>query len=306
MSDTSNSNTTTQNTSEGNSDVNSTENQQDSQSQSVQPQVQPNKKKFKIKVDGKDEEMEIDLSDEAAITRHLQMSKVAAKRMNEAAITRKQAEQFIHALQSDPMRVLSDPRVMGSEKFQAIAEQFLAKKLQEQMLSPEERKRIEMEEKLRQYEEQDKKQKQDVEAKQIQALEEHYAQQYQKTIMDSLQSSNLPKNPFTVKRMAELMQKNIQHGLDLEPTQLAQLVREDYQRELVSLIGSSDADQIISMFGEDLTTKIRKHDLAKLKANQGSLPTHRNQPNSPQSNSGSAKPMTKDEWKAVIERRAKE
>lgn len=252
---------------EANKEAN-TEVNQSAKEQEAKPVAQPNKKKFKIKVDGNVEEMELDLNDEASLVRHLQMSKAASKRMNEAATTRKQAEQFIQALQNDPLRVLSDPRIMGNEKFQAIAEQFLAKKLQEQMLSPEERKRIEMEEKLRTYEEQEKKQREEAESRQIQQLEEHYAQQYQKTIMTALQTSNLPKNPFTVRRMAELMQKNLQHGLDLEPQHLAQLVREDYQKELVSLIGSSEADQIIAMFGDDLTNKIRKHDLAKFKAVQ--------------------------------------
>lgn len=229
--------------------------------------IQPNKKKYKIKVDGNEEEMELDLNDEATIIRHLQMSKAASKRMNEAAITRKQAEQFINALQTDPMRVLSDPRIMGNDKFQKIAEEYLSKKLQEQMLSPEEIKRAEMEEKLRKYEEAEKRTREEAEQKQIAQLEEHYAQEYQKTIIAALQSSNLPKNAFTVKRMAELMQKNLQHGLDLEPSHLAQLVKEDYQRELVSLIGGSDAEHIISMFGEDITNKIRKHDLAKFKSN---------------------------------------
>ena len=228
-----------------------------------------NLKKYKIKVDGNEEEVELDLNDEQTLVRHLQMSKAASKRMNEAAITKKQAEQFINALKTDPVRILTDPRVMGNEKFQAIAEEFLSKKLQEQFLSPEERKRIEMEDKLRKYEESEKKQKEEAEQAQIAQLEEHYAQQYQKTIITALQSTNLPKNAFTVKRMAELMQKNIQHGLELEPQHLAQLVKEDYQRELVGLIGGSDADQIIAMFGEDVANKIRKHDLAKLKGKLG-------------------------------------
>lgn len=228
-----------------------------------------NLKKYKIKVDGNEEEVELDLNDEQTLVRHLQMSKAASKRMNEAAITKKQAEQFINALKTDPVRILTDPRIMGNEKFQAIAEEFLAKKLQEQMLSPEERKHIEMEERLRKYEESEKKAREEAEQKQIAQLEAHYAQQYQKTIIEALQSTSLPKNAFTVKRMAELMQKNIQHGLELEPQHLAQLVKEDYQRELVGLIGGSDADQIIAMFGEDVANKIRKHDLAKLKSKLG-------------------------------------
>lgn len=259
---------------EGSQDPNvDANNQTNQEAQPITPKLS---KKLKLKIEGQEYEenlpFEFDENNKEHVEylrRNLQMSKVASKRMNEAALTRKQAEQFFLALQQDPMRVLNDPKIMGEEKFRAIAEQYLAKKLQEQMMSPEERKKIEMEERLRSYEEQEKKTKEALEAKQIQQLEEHYADQYQKTIMSALQSSSLPKNPFTVKRMAELMQKNIQHGLELEPQHLAQLVREDYQRELAQLIGGADADQIISMFGEDVSNKIRKYDLAKFKSQSG-------------------------------------
>lgn len=263
---------------------------------------QPNKKKFKVKVDGNEEEMELDLNDEAALIRHLQMSKAASKRMSEAATTRKQAENFMQALQNDPMRVLSDPRIMGNEKFQALAEQYLAKKLQEQMLSPEERKRIDMEERLRSYEENEQKAQQEAESKQIQQLEEHYAQQYQKTIMDALNTSSLPKNPFTVRRMAELMQKNLKHGLELEPQHLAQLVKEDYQKELASLIGGADADQILSMFGDDVANKIRKADLAKFKADSGfkANPNRQPAPAPSQSSDNAPRKMRAHEYEAYL------
>ena len=117
--------------------------------------------------------------------------------------------------------------------------------------------------------------------------------------MTALQSSNLPKNPFTVRRMAELMQKNLQHGLDLEPQHLAQLVREDYQKELVSLIGSSEADQIIAMFGDDLANKIRKHDLAKFKAGQSGVSQPQKPSSAPTQNIEKRK-MRPDEYEAYL------
>lgn len=294
--------------------ANNSENQQETQVNQEDVPIENNSvqakkiRALKLKVDGEEFEeqlpFEIDESNKEQVEflkRHLQMSKAASKRMNEAALTRKQAEQFIQALQNDPMKVLSNPKVMGEEKFRAIAESYLAKQLQDQLLSPEERKRIEMEEKLRGYEEQEKTQRETAEQEQIQQLEQHYAQQYQKTIIDALQTSNLPKNPFTVRRMAELMQKNLQHGLDLEPQYLAQLVREDYQKELVSLIGSSDADQIIAMFGDDVANKIRKADLAKFKS---AKPTFNNQQTAtPKSESN--KRMRADEFEAYLKRKNK-
>ena len=51
-----------------------------------------------------------------------------------------------------------------------------------------------MEIKLKAYEEQERKAKEETEVKQAQQLKEHYAQQYQKTIIEALNSSSLPKN----------------------------------------------------------------------------------------------------------------
>lgn len=268
-------------------------------------------KRMKIKVDAQefDEELpfEFDENNKAQvdyIRRHLQMSKAASKRMQEAAVTRKQAEQFLDALNNDPMRVLSNPKIMGEDKFREIAEAFLSKKLQEQMLSPEERSRLEKEDRLRKYEEQEKQRQEAEQSEKIQRLQEHYTDHYQKVIVGALEGSNLPKNPFTVKRMAELMQKNLQYGMELEPSTLAQLVREDYQKELVALIGSSNPEQILGLFGEEVSQKIRKHDLEKLKA--GNPGFGQRSPHTPNQTSNPAKPMNRDEWKAMLDKRSRE
>ena len=280
--------------------------------QETESQVAPKmSKRMKIKVDSQefDEELpfEFDENNKAQvdyIRRHLQMSKAASKRMQEAAVTRKQAEQFLEALNNDPMRVLSNPKIMGEEKFREIAEAFLSKKLQEQMLSPEERSRLEKEDRLRKYEEQEKQRQEAEQSEKIQRLQEHYTDHYQKVIVGALEGSNLPKNPFTVKRMAELMQKNLQYGMELEPSTLAQLVREDYQKELVALIGSSNPEQILGLFGEEVSQKIRKHDLEKLKSGNPGFSPRQTQGATQTPNT--AKPMNRDEWKAMLDKRSRE
>jgi hypothetical protein len=226
----------------------------------VQPSV-PVKKKFKYKADGAEIEEELDDSE---ITNRLSLAKAAQKRMQEASTTKKQVESFIKALKDDPMSVLSDPKIMGNEKFQEIAEAFLSKRLQEQLLTPEERAQAEKDERLSKYEKAEKERAEAAEKAQAEQLEAKYRDQYEKTIIGALEASTLPKTPFTVKRMAELMQKNIQHGLDLEPAQLAQLVKEDYQAELQGVIGGASPEQLLAMFGEDIANKIRKHDLSRL------------------------------------------
>ena len=92
--------------------------------------------------------------------------------------------------------------------------------------------------------------------------------------------------------------------MELEPSTLAQLVREDYQKELVALIGSSNPEQILGLFGEEVSQKIRKHDLEKLKSGNPGFGPRQIQGNT--QNQNPAKPMNRDEWKAMLDKRSRE
>ncbi|WP_374028328.1 hypothetical protein ACES2J_08325 [Bdellovibrio bacteriovorus] len=224
-----------------------------------------NKRKYKYKVDGQDIEEEIDLDNEEEIKRRLSLSKAAYKRMEAAAKTQKQAEQFVRMLQQDPVAVLSNPHIMGQEKFREIAEQFLAKQLEDQMMTPEEKYRRGMEEKLKKYEDQEREAKQRAEEEQMVKLQEHYQQDYEQKIIKGLQSQGLPKTAKTVRRMAELMAKSAEHDIDLSPEHLAEIVRQDYINEMKEMFGASEGDTLLNLLGDEVGNKIRKADLAKLR-----------------------------------------
>lgn len=267
---------------------------------------------LKIKIDGQeyDEQLpfEIDENNKEQVEylkRHLQMSKVSNKRMQEASKLKSQSDQFIRMLQEDPMKILTHEQFGGEAKFRKMAEEYLLKEIQEKMLTPEERQQRDMEAKLRQYEEVEKQRRAESEAKQMEQLQNHYAQEFEKTIVTGLRSQGIPKTPRTVKRMAELMSKNLQHGLDLAPEQLAQLVKEDYVNEMKEMFGASEGDILLNLLGDDVSNKIRKADLAKLRA--GGVTVNKSQTNSGSSNqseSGSVK-MSRDEWREAIDKRSK-
>lgn len=243
----------------------SSEGQESSQVQAKEV-VPSTKKKLKLKIDDKEEDFEIDLSDEKELTRHMQMSKVAQKRMQESAKIKKEQMEFITQLKSNPEAVLNDPR-LGLD-FRKIAEDYLTKQLEEQMLTPEEKKLRKAEEIIREREEADRKSREESEAQEMNRLQNHYTDHYQKVIIDQLQSGGVPKTRSTVKRMQELLKKNIDLGLDLDPAQIAKLVQEDYRREIREMFEAQDEDSLLSMMGDTVSNKIRKADLKRLKANQ--------------------------------------
>ena len=281
-----------------NVESNEVTNEGEQSSQEVAPKI-PNVRKLKIKVDGKDEDFDLNLDDEEGLKRHIQMSKAAQKRMNEAALTKRQAEDFIKMLQEDPVKVLTNPKL--GVNFREIAEKYLLAQIQDEMMSPEEKRLREADRIIREREDADKKAKADAETRQMQELQAHYAQDYDKKIGEALSTSGLPKTPRTVKRMAELMHKNLQHGFDLEPAQLVEIVREDYINEMKELFGASEGDMLLKIMGDDVANKIRKADLVRLKGN--GLPQSRG--SLPQAKSETSKPMTKDQWREYIDKKAR-
>lgn len=238
---------------------------QDSDNEEIQEEAKEpvsRKRKINIKVDGQEEEVEFDPDNEEELRKHLQLSRAAMKKMSEAAKTKKQAEMFIEQLKSDPKKVLSNPN-LGLD-FRQIAEEYLYEQIQRESMSPEEIEYNEKMERLKKYEEQEKTSKQQAEEARVQAMQQKYVQSYDKTITDALQSSGLPKTPATVKRMAMLLSKNLDMGLDLDPSDLVGEVKKSYFSEFKEMFSQADADFILSILGDDISNKIRKKDLEKL------------------------------------------
>lgn len=232
-------------------------NQLESGEQSI---VKPQKKKFKYKADGAEVEEELDDSE---IANRLALARGANKRMQEAAITRKQTEQLLTKLKDNPIEVLNDDRIMGQKKFREIAENFLIEQIKLEQMSPEQKAQLDQQKELERYKNEEKLRKEDEEKQKSATLEKQYVEKFEKTIIDALQSSNLPKNTKTVSRMAQLLQLSIKNGLEADAPMLAQMARDEYSGDLRALVNDMNAEQIIAFLGDDVSNKLRKHDLSK-------------------------------------------
>lgn len=250
-------------------------------------------KKYKVKIDG--EELEVD---EAELLAGYQTRKAADKKFQEAAITRKQAEEFISLLKTDPVKVLSHPG-LGVD-FRQLAEQYLVQQLEEEMLDPRDRE-------LKKYkamvEEQETLKKQELErqqAEQAEQLRQRYTEDYTNQIVTALQTSGLPKTERTVKAMAQYMHLGLQHGVDLKAAEVVELVKQDYINAQKELFAALDGDTLLSILGEDVANKIRKSDVKRLKSPEKVLQRPTTQP--PATHSPKTKGITKDEWRERLER----
>ena len=221
-------------------------------------------RKMKLKIDGKEEEMTED-----EVIKLAQMGRGSNKRFEEAKVMRQQAEQFLAMLKSDPKSVLSNPAIgVDLRKF---AEEIVWEHIQDEALSPEQKKARDVQKELDKYKKQEEETKKTQAEQQMKALHDKYAVDYDRKITSALQTSGLPKTPATVKRMAEYMFTAVQNGYDLEPSDLVEQVRKDYYQDIKDLFGQTEGDQLLSILGEDVAKKIRHSDMKRLKGTTGAV-----------------------------------
>jgi hypothetical protein len=249
-------------------------------------------KKYKVKIDG--QEMEVD---EGELLSNYQLKKASDQRFQQGMQARKQAEEFIRLLKTDPVKVLSHPSIgLDVKKW---AEELLINEMQEAQMSPEEKQLREYKEKLARYEEQEQLLKRQQEEQQKEAVKSKYREEYNKQIISALDSSGLPKTEYTVQRMIHYMAKALQAEYELSASDVVDLVRRDYINDTKALYSGLDAEALVKILGDDVAKKLRKSELDKLKNPiPGRVPT--NAGVAPQVGKKENK-MSKEEWRSYLE-----
>lgn len=235
-------------------------------------------KKYKVKID--DEELEVD---EDEVVRGYQHARAANKKFQEAAAERKAAEQAKEEakrvaedrwakLKTDPFKVLSELGINPRE----LSEEYLLKALEEEMMSPAEKEKAELTKKLQEYEAKEKTAKEQEEAvkkqeeektkqEEILQLQKKYEQEYESQFIKALESTKLPKNPTTIRRIAEIVMQFQQQDIDIPVEHAIRIVEQDYNRGISELVKSLEGDSLVQFLGNDVVDKIRKHTLSKVK-----------------------------------------
>ena len=223
-------------------------------------------RQLKLKVDGNEEVMELpfEVNKEQAewLANKIQPTRAAQKRFQEVAEQKRTIETALKNAKNDPAAAL---KTLGVDA-QQFAEQYMEQIIREQDMSEEERRIAAAERRVAELEAQNKAREDALIKKQQEEQYNASMTQITKQINEALESSDLPKSNTTQKRMAEYMMMNLQNGVELPMGSIVELVKEDYLNDIKEMFGSASGDQLINLFGEEVTNKIRKSDLAKLKS----------------------------------------
>jgi hypothetical protein len=213
----------------------------------------------KLKIKGRDIEV-----DDGKYHEYAQKGAAATETWQEAAKIKKEAEAFMQRLKENPRAALSDPNLgIDVRKF---AEEYLWEQLQDEQMSPEQKAARAKERRLEILEAEKNARDKTEQERQQMAEHEHYRNDYDTKISKALAASGLPKTTGTVRRVVEYMRQDIQEGIDRDPADYIDIVRQDYIDDIKELMGKVDGKTLIKMFGEETAKKMRMADLERLKS----------------------------------------
>lgn len=265
-------------------------------------------RKFKVPVDGREIEV-----DESELVRGYGATKAAQRRMDEAARKSQQAEKILGVLErakTDPKAaraMLTHPDLgLSPEVIRAVGEEMIYEEYQRQQMSPEQRALAEREAAIQAKEAEFQTVEQQREQQVYQQETQQHLERHNRAIVEALTEVQIPKTERSVKRMAEYLLENKQYGLGYTHKQIAELVREDIREDLTGTTGHMSGDELIEFFGPAVANKIRKADLARLRAarNPGQPPPSVDTAKAGGSAPRPEAPLTLDQYRENVRRRS--
>lgn len=233
-------------------------------------------KKLKLKVDGQEyeEELPFDIPDspEAVeyMRRHMQMSKVANKRMSEYSQLEGEVKAFIDEMRKNPKKALSNP-AFGVD-LKKLAAEVIEEEIANSQKSPEQLDKEKLEAELKSMKEEREKEKEESKRKEFERLQEQEYERYDSLMTKALEKSDLPKSPYVVKKMADYLLMGLQNNMDITPDDVLPLIREEILEDLKQMFAIMPEEVVESVVGKDVLTRLRKKNVAKAKAGQPPAP----------------------------------
>lgn len=252
-----------------------------------------NKKSLKLKVDGKDIIEELDLDDEEGLKKHLQMSKVANKRMSEFADLQKQVDELLNFAKSNPRGLLKELGVNEEE----FAENILKEAIEQSKKSPDQIEREKLQAELQAL----KKDKEDLEAArkkaEMDAMVSEASKQIEDEMISALDNAKLPNSPYIVKRTADYMHLALSQGLDLSAADIIPLVQQELRGDMKSMIAAMGDEVLEEYVGRDRLGNYRKK---VIQAAKQAAQTAKESPNSVKEGGNKASQTSDNKGKSKI------
>lgn len=257
-------------------------------------------RKLKVKYDdGAEEEVdeEVVLKTYKERTGH---QKAANKILQEGKARSKQAEMFLSMLK-DETKVLDVLKAVGydDQRLRKLSENYLVEKIKFETLDPLEQRAILAEQRVKNFEDLEKKQKQEAQKRYDEEAKRKFSEKYTQEFTEALGSTKVPATKETVAMMAKYISIAAKGKIEMTPLEAAKLVKEDLVERQRALLMEAQPETLAELLGDDTLSKIRAHDVERLKNPQSFLktPSALDQGDVKRQSTEPRKKMTRSEWR---------
>lgn len=219
-------------------------------------------KRISMKINGQD--TEFDLSSDVDIEKlkeFAQKGEGADQKFQEAAKMRKQMEAFAKMVQENPLEAL---KRMGHDP-DKIAEMHMEQRIAEMAKTPDQIEREKLQKELEEIRAEKQKLEDDRKEAEYKAAQETYSRKLDTEITEALSKSEMPKSPYVVKRLAEYLMLGLKKNPNFAVADAVPLVERQIKKEIQEMFGAMPEDVVEKMLGQDVSTKLRKRRLSKMK-----------------------------------------
>lgn len=220
-------------------------------------------KKLQLKFNGKDIEEDLDFEvDEKQrdwMVKQRQKAMLADHKSREYSQLESEVGAFIQQLRDPKLakKALMNPAIGLDIK--ELAASILQEEIERSQKTPQELRAEEAEAKLQELIAERENEKKENEAKQLEMLTEREYERYDNLMSSALESSDLPKSPYVVKKMTEYMIMAVENGIDVDPKDVIPLIREEIHSDISQMFGAMPAELIEQVLGKETLGKLKSH-----------------------------------------------
>ena len=219
-------------------------------------------REYELKVNGKVVTKKIDLNDEDALKRELQMAGAGRNAMQRAAELERAYENALEELKTNPFAVLEQ---LGLDPDQ-LSEHRLQSKIEEMQKSPEQVERERIQQELTEAREEAARLKQEKQTRERESVIKQHEEHLTKEISDALDShSTLPSTQKTFAEIADIMFQGAESGYNVTAQEAASILEREKERELQEFFKDRPLDVIEKYLGKSNIKRMREERVKRAK-----------------------------------------
>jgi hypothetical protein len=217
-------------------------------------------KKYKLKVQGKEQEVEVDLGNDDFIRDQLQLAEMSKRSMQSASEIKKAYMKEMERLKSDPFSVLQELGLDPEE----LSAGFISKKIEEMKKSPEQLAQEKLTRELEEARAEARKLKEEREAEQMTKLQAEASKALNDEIDKAISGhKKLPNSPLVRKKIADSMLWAMNNGYgDVTAEDVVPMVEKELRQEFGGMFEGMEDDTLEEWVGRERINRARKKKVA--------------------------------------------